>query len=414
MKPPASAPDWAALRADFPILDQTVHGRPLVYLDNGATTQKPRAVIAALARFYERDNANVHRAIHELSYRATTAYEDARARVARYLTAASPEEIVFTRGTTESINLVAYVFTPLLRPGDAILLTEMEHHSNLVPWQLLARRTGARLRFVPVTGDEGRLDLDRLDELLDGRVKLFAFTHVSNTLGTINPVAELCARARARGVVTLVDAAQSAGHLPLDVQQLGCDFLAFSGHKMAGPTGIGVLYGRHALLESLDPFHGGGEMIASVHFEESTWNKVPHKFEAGTPDIAGAVGLHAAMDYLDGVGRAAIARHDEDLARAACDKLRGIPGIRLLGPAGARGAVVSFALAGIHAHDVVTFADQEGVALRGGHHCTQPLLRKLGVPATTRASFYLYNTPAEVDRLAEVIRQAAKFFGARD
>ncbi|HUL54878.1 MAG TPA: cysteine desulfurase [Opitutaceae bacterium] len=414
MKPPASVPDWAALRADFPILDQTVHGRPLVYLDNGATTQKPRAVIAALARFYERDNANVHRAIHELSYRATTAYEDARARVARYLTAASPEEIVFTRGTTESINLVAYVFTPLLRPGDAILLTEMEHHSNLVPWQLLARRTGARLRFVPVTGDEGRLDLDRLDELLDGRVKLFAFTHVSNTLGTINPVAELCARARARGVVTLVDAAQSAGHLPLDVQQLGCDFLAFSGHKMAGPTGIGVLYGRHALLESLDPFHGGGEMIASVHFEESTWNKVPHKFEAGTPDIAGAVGLHAAMDYLDGVGRAAIARHDEDLARAACDKLRGIPGIRLLGPAGARGAVVSFALAGIHAHDVVTFADQEGVALRGGHHCTQPLLRKLGVPATTRASFYLYNTPAEVDRLAEVIRQAAKFFGARD
>ena len=414
MKPPASAPDWAALRADFPILDQTVHGRPLVYLDNGATTQKPRAVIAALARFYERDNANVHRAIHELSYRATTAYEDARARVARYLTAASPEEIVFTRGTTESINLVAYVFTPLLRPDDAILLTEMEHHSNLVPWQLLARRTGARLRFVPVTGDEGRLDLDRLDELLDGRVKLFAFTHVSNTLGTINPVAELCARARARGVVTLVDAAQSAGHLPLDVQQLGCDFLAFSGHKMAGPTGIGVLYGRHALLESLDPFHGGGEMIASVHFEESTWNKVPHKFEAGTPDIAGAVGLHAAMDYLDGVGRAAIARHDEDLARAACDKLRGIPGIRLLGPAGARGAVVSFALAGIHAHDVVTFADQEGVALRGGHHCTQPLLRKLGVPATTRASFYLYNTPAEVDRLAEVIRQAAKFFGARD
>ncbi|HUJ43631.1 MAG TPA: cysteine desulfurase [Opitutaceae bacterium] len=414
MKPPAFAPDWAALRADFPILDQTVHGRPLVYLDNGATTQKPRAVIAALARFYERDNANVHRAIHELSFRATTAYEDARARAARFINAASPEEIVFTRGTTESINLVAYVFTPRLQPGDTILLTEMEHHSNLVPWQLLAQRTGAHLRFVPVTGDEGLLDLRRLDDLLSGKVKLFAFTHVSNTLGTINPVAELCARARAHGVISLVDAAQSAGHLPLDVQLLGCDFLAFSGHKMAGPTGIGVLFGRRALLDSLEPFQGGGEMIASVQFEESTWNKVPHKFEAGTPDIAGAVGLHAAMDYLEGVGRAAIGRHDEELARAACDRLRGIPGLRLLGPTGARGAVVSFALAGIHAHDVVTFADQEGVALRGGHHCTQPLLRKLGVPATTRASFYLYNTPAEVDRLAEVISQAAKFFGARD
>jgi len=414
MKPPAFAPDWAALRADFPILDQTVHGRPLVYLDNGATTQKPRAVIAALARFYERDNANVHRAIHELSFRATTAYEDARARAARFINAASPEEIVFTRGTTESINLVAYVFTPRLQPGDTILLTEMEHHSNLVPWQLLAQRTGAHLRFVPVTGDEGLLDLRRLDDLLSGKVKLFAFTHVSNTLGTINPVAELCARARAHGVISLVDAAQSAGHLPLDVQLLGCDFLAFSGHKMAGPTGIGVLYGRRALLDSLEPFQGGGEMIASVQFEESTWNKVPHKFEAGTPDIAGAVGLHAAMDYLEGVGRAAIGRHDEELARAACDRLRGIPGLRLLGPTEARGAVVSFALAGIHAHDVVTFADQEGVALRGGHHCTQPLLRKLGVPATTRASFYLYNTPAEVDRLAEVISQAAKFFGARD
>ena len=414
MKPPVHAPDWAALRADFPILHQTVNGRPLVYLDNGATTQKPRAVIEALTRYYERDNANVHRAIHELSYRATTAYEAARARAARFINAALPEEIVFTRGTTESINLVAYVFTPRLQRGDAILVTEMEHHSNLVPWQLLAQRTGAQLLFVPVTGDEGLLDLSRLDDLLGRNVKLFAFTHVSNTLATINPVAELCARARRHGVISVVDAAQSAGHLPLDVQTLGCDFLAFSGHKMAGPTGIGVLYGRQALLESLDPFQGGGEMISSVQFEQSAWNKVPHKFEAGTPDIAGAVGLHAAMDYLDGVGRAAIASHDEELARDACERLREIPGIRLLGPPGARGALVSFALPGIHAHDVVTFADQEGLALRGGHHCTQPLLRKLGVPATTRASFYLYNTPAEVGRLAEVILQAAKFFGARD
>ena len=414
MKPPAHAPDWAALRADFPILDQTVHGRPLVYLDNAATTQKPRVVIEALTRYYERDNANVHRAIHELSFRATTAYEAARARAARFINAPRPEEIVFTRGTTESINLVASVFTSRLKRGDAILLTEMEHHSNLVPWQLLAQRTGAQLLFVPVTGDEGLLDLAGLDALLGRNVKLFAFTHISNTLGTINPVAELCARARRHGAITVVDAAQSAGHLPLDVQALGCDFLAFSGHKMAGPTGIGVLYGRQALLESLDPYQGGGEMIASVQFEQSTWNKVPHKFEAGTPDIAGAVGLHAAMDYLDAVGRAAIGRHDEELACYAGERLCGIPGIRLLGPRGTRGGLVSFALAGIHAHDVVTFADQEGIALRGGHHCTQPLLRKLGVPATTRASFWLYNTREEVDRLAEVILRAAKFFGIQD
>ena len=411
MNPSPSAPDWAARRADFPILQQSVHGRPLVYLDNGATTQKPRAVIDALVRYYERDNANVHRAIHELSHRATTAYEAARARAARFINAAAPEEIIFTRGTTEGINLVAYVFTPRLRRGDAILVTEMEHHSNLVPWQLLAQRTGAQLLFVPVTGDEGRLDLSHLDGLLARNVKLFAFTHISNTLGTINPVAELCARARRHGAVTVVDAAQSAGHLPLDVQTLGCDFLAFSGHKMAGPTGIGVLYGRLPLLESLDPFQGGGEMIASVQFEQSTWNKVPHKFEAGTPDIAGAVGLHAAMDYLDAVGRAPIAAHDEELARYACAGLREIPGLRLLGPPGARGGLVSFTLAGIHAHDVVTFADQAGIALRGGHHCTQPLLRKLGVPATTRASFYLYNTREEVDRLVAVIRQTAGFFG---
>ena len=319
MKLPASAPDWAALRADFPILRQLVHRQPLIYLDNGATTQKPRAVIDALVRYYERDNANVHRAIHELSYRATTAYEAARARAARFVNATSPEEIVFTRGTTEGINLVSYAFTPRLKRGDAILLTEMEHHSNLVPWQLLARRTGAQLLFVPVTGDDGLLDLARIDDLLGRNVRLFAFTHISNSLGTVNPVAELCARARRHGAVTVVDAAQSAGHLPLDVQALGCDFLAFSGHKMAGPTGIGVLFGRHELLDALEPFQGGGEMIASVQFEQSTWNKVPHKFEAGTPNIAGAVGLHAAMDYLDGIGRPAIAAHDEELARQALD-----------------------------------------------------------------------------------------------
>ena len=405
-------PDWAALRADFPILDQTVHGRPLAYLDNAATTQKPRAVIAALTHYYEHDNANVHRAIHELSARATNAYEAARARVARFIHAASAGEIIFTRGTTESINLVAYSLTSRLRPGDGILVTEMEHHSNLVPWQLLARRTGARLRAVPITGEDGRLDLSRLDELLADNVKLFAFTHVSNSLGSVNPAAELCARARRAGVMTLVDAAQSVGHLPLDVQAIGCDFLAFSGHKMAGPTGIGVLYGRAAVLDTMDPFQGGGEMIATVRIEESTWTKVPHKFEAGTPDIAGAIGLHAAADYLDAVGREAIAAHDDGLARLAYERLKEVPGIQLLGPAGARSGVVSFALPGVHAHDVVTFADQEGIALRGGHHCTQPLLRRLGLAATTRASFYLYNTPEEVDRLASAILATARFFGA--
>jgi cysteine desulfurase/selenocysteine lyase len=412
MNPPnVSAPNWSALRADFPILDQTIHGHPLVYLDNGATTQKPRSVIDALVRYYEHDNANVHRGVHELSYRATTAYEAARTRAARFVNAASPEEIIFTRGTTEGINLLADSFTKRLHSGDAILVTEMEHHSNLVPWQLLAQRTGAHLLFVPVTGDEGQLDLGDLDSLLARQVKLFAFPHVSNSLGTINPAADLCARARRHGVISVVDAAQSAGHLPVDVQALGCDFLAFSGHKLAGPTGIGVLYGRHALLDEMDPFQGGGEMIATVHFERSTWNKVPHKFEAGTPDIAGAIGLHAAMDYLDAIGRSAIAAHDGALARDAFARLAAVPGIRLFGPPGERGGLVSFGLAGAHAHDVVTFADQEGIALRGGHHCTQPLWRKLGITATTRASFYLYNTPGEVDRLVDVIHKAAAFFG---
>jgi len=413
MKPPldAPAPDWAALRADFPILDQMVNGHPLIYLDNGATTQKPRAVIDSLVRYYERDNANVHRGVHALSYRATAAYEAARARAASFIRAGSPEEIIFTRGTTEGLNLIAYAFTSRLKPGDAILVTEMEHHSNLVPWQLLAERTGANLLFVPVTGDDGLLDLGGLDALLARNVKLFAFPQISNSLGTINPVAELCAHARRLGVTTVVDAAQSAGHLPIDVQALGCDFLAFSGHKMAGPTGIGVLYGRHALLETMAPFQGGGEMIASVQFDHSTWNKAPHKFEAGTPDIAGAVGLHTAMDYLDAIGRPAIATHDGQLARDTYARLADVPGIRLFGPRAERGGLVSFSLAGAHPHDVVTFADQAGIALRGGHHCTQPLWRKLGVTATTRASFYLYNTPAEVDRLVDVIHRTAKFFG---
>src|SRR5213075_3204449 len=313
--------DWSALRADFPILDQQVHGHPLIYFDNAATTQKPRAVVEALRSYYEHDNANVHRGLHELSSRATEAYEAARARVAQYIGATSADEIVFTRGTTESINLVAQAWGgKFVRAGDVILLTEMEHHSNLVPWQILAERIGARLRFVPVR-DDGTLALEQLDQLLTPEVKLFAFTHVSNSLGTINPVAELCAKARAVGAVTLVDAAQSAGHMPVNVQELGCDFLAFSGHKMSGPTGTGALYGRAEILDATPPWHGGGEMIVTVALEKSSFKKAPHRFEAGTPNIAGAIGLAAAIDYVDRIGRAAIFEHDSQLARYALDRV---------------------------------------------------------------------------------------------
>ena len=408
-----TAPSFESLRAEFPILDQQVNGRPLVYLDNAATSQKPRAVLEALDHYYRTDNANVHRGIHELSNRATSAYEGARARTARFLHARDETEIVWTRGTTEAINLVANSWgTTNLGPGDRILLTEMEHHSNIVPWQMLAARTGATLAYVPVTGGEGRLDLSNLDALLAPAVKLFAFTHVSNTLGTVNPVAELCALARERGICTLVDAAQSAGHLPLDVQAIGCDFLAFSGHKICGPTGIGALYGRRERLATLPPWQGGGDMISTVGFFESQWNTVPHKFEAGTPDIAGAVGLHAAMDYLDRVGRQRIFEHDQALAQHAYDELSRLKGIRLFGPARGRAGLVSFLLDDVHAHDLVTVADQHGVALRGGHHCNQPLMAKLGVSSTARASFYFYNTHAEVERLIAVVREIQKFFAA--
>ncbi|HNU52456.1 MAG TPA: cysteine desulfurase [Verrucomicrobiota bacterium] len=403
--------DVAALRADFPILDQRVNGWPLVYLDNAATTQKPESVLAALAGFYRADNANVHRGAHTLSQRATDAYEGARERVARFLNARSAEEVVFTRGTTEAINLVAQTWgLSRLQTGDVILLTEMEHHSNLVPWQLVAERTGARLVYLPVTGDDGALDEVHLGWLEDPRVRLFAFTHVSNTLGVINPAADWCARARRRGIVTVVDAAQSAGHLPVDVQSIGCDFLAFSGHKLCGPTGIGALYGRGELLEALPPWQGGGDMISHVEFESSEWNVIPQKFEAGTPHIAGAVGLHAALDYVDRIGRDRIARHDRALAEHACEALGRLAGIRLLGPATGRSGVVSFLFPDLHAHDLVTFLDQRGVALRGGHHCNQPLMRKLGVTSTARASFYFYNTPAEIQRLVDGVREARRFF----
>ncbi len=406
--------NWSSLRADFPILDQTIHGQPLIYFDNAATTQKPRMVLDALRHYYEHDNANVHRGIHELSNRATAAFEAARVRAAKFINARSSDEIIFTRGTTEGINLVAQAWgLKHLKAGDKILLTEMEHHSNIVPWQLLAERSGAKLVYLPVTGDIGLLDLSRLDECLTKDVKLFAMTHISNSLGTINPVADICARARKLGITTLVDAAQSAGHRPIDVQEFGCDFLVFSSHKMCGPTGIGVLYGRQETLENMPPYQGGGEMILSVDFHQSTWKQAPHRFEAGTPDISGAVGLHAAMDYLDKIGRHNIAQHDQELGAYAYAALSGLKGgIRLFGPHIGRAGLVSFLLKEIHAHDVVTVADQRGVALRGGHHCNQPLMRKLGVESTARASFYFYNTTVEIDRFVEVLGEIQKFFGS--
>ena len=400
---------WEAIRRDFPILNQTVNGHPLIYFDNAATSQKPRAVIDTLANFYERDNSNVHRGLHELSNRATAAYENARKRLAAYL-GTEAETIIFTRGTTESINLVVRAWGEAnVGKGDVILLTEMEHHSNLVPWQLLARRKGATLRFVPVDPD-GLLDLENLDDLLDGPVKIFSFTHISNTLGTINPAVDLCARARRAGVTTLVDAAQSAGHRPLDVREIGCDFLALSGHKMCGPTGAGVLYGRKEILEGMEPFHGGGEMIVSVALTQSEFKPPPHRFEAGTPPIAQAIGLGASAHYLDQIGRQRIFDHDQALALQAVALIEEIPGVRIFGPREARAGLVSFVLESAHAHDVVSMADQYGLALRGGHHCTQPLLRKLGVPATARASFYFYNTPEEVIRMAEILRKIHAFF----
>lgn len=412
-----SMPNWSNVRDDFPALLQQVHGKPLVYLDNAATVQKPRSVIDALAHFYERDNANVHRGLHALSMRATDAFEGARARLAKFVNAADPAEIVFTRGTTEAINLVAASWGGAnLKPGDVILLTEIEHHSNLVPWQLIARRTGAKLRYVPVLGAnaEGGLDVAALDTLLTPEVKLFAFTHVSNTLGYISPVAEFCARARKRGVVTVVDGAQSVGHIPVDVQALGCDFFAFSAHKMAGPTGIGALYGRQALLDAMPPYQGGGGMISVVEYFESKWKPTPERFEAGTPDFGSAPAFAAACDYIDALGRGKIAEHDAELSALAYEKLSALPGIRLLGPAAGepRSGLVSFSFPDVHAHDIVTFADEDGLALRGGHHCNQPLMRKLGLSSTTRASFYVYNNPAEIDVLVASLQRILKFFRA--
>jgi cysteine desulfurase/selenocysteine lyase len=403
--------DVERVRADFPILRTLVRGKPLVYFDNAATTQKPQAVIDALAQYYGAENANIHRGVHWLSERATAAFEAARARVARFLGAASPREIVFTRGATEAINLVAQSWgRSCLRPGDEILVTGMEHHANIVPWQLLAEQLGVVLRAAPVT-DRGELDLSAFERLLAGPVKLVSVVHLSNAIGTINPVRRLAELAHDRGVPILVDAAQSVSHLDVNVAELACDFLVFSGHKVLGPTGIGALWARESLLERMPPWQGGGDMIATVSFERSTWAAHPHKFEAGTPHIAGAIGLAAGLDYLDVVGREAVAVHERDLLDYAIERVGAVPGVRLIGTAPDRASILSFAVDGVHPHDVGALLDDEGVAIRAGHHCAQPIMARFGVPATARASFALYNTREEVDVLLRGIERVRQVFG---
>jgi cysteine desulfurase / selenocysteine lyase len=408
--------DWAVrLRSDFSILSRTVHGKPLVYLDSGASSQKPRAVINAMNVYYETTHANVHRGVYELSEEATAQMEKARVKVAHFLNARQSRQIIFTRNTTESINLVAYAWgSANVHAGDLIVLTEMEHHSNLIPWQLLAQRTGARLEFIPVT-DDGLLRPDVYEQLLQQQPKLVAFTHMSNVLGTINPVREMIALAHKAGALALVDGAQSVPHLPVDVQALDVDFLAFSGHKMLGPTGIGVLYGRRELLEAMPPFMGGGDMIRSVSLRHASWNDLPWKFEAGTPAIAESIGLGAAIDYLNALGMENVQRHEEAITRYALEQLQAVPGITLYGPAmngaTARGGVVSFTVGDIHPHDLASILDQEaGVAIRAGHHCAQPLMERYNLPATARASFYVYTIPEEIDALIAGLKRAVEIF----
>jgi len=404
--------DVKRLREDFPILHQTLrHGRSLVYLDNAATTQKPRAVIDALVGYYERDNANIHRGVHELSQRATAAFEEARAKVQHLLGAAHPSEIIFTRGATEAINLVAQSFGRAnLRPGDEVLISAMEHHSNIVPWQQLCEEKGGRLRVLPID-DRGELVMEELPRLLGPRTKLVAVGHVSNALGTLNPLREIIALAHEQGVTVLVDGAQAVAHTRVNVQDLDCDFYCFSGHKLYGPTGIGVLFGRRALLEAMAPWQGGGEMIASVSFEKTLYNVLPHKFEAGTPHIGGAIGLGVAIDYVQSVGLDAIAAYEGELLAYGTRALLGVPRLRLIGTAREKASVLSFVMEGVHPHDIGTILDQEGIAIRTGHHCAQPVMDRFGVAGTARASLALYNTRDEIDALVAGLRKVAEVFG---
>lgn len=405
--------DVARVRRDFPILDQAIHGHPLVYLDNAATAQKPRAVLEAMDHYYRESNANVHRGVHTLSERATALYEGGRDRARAFLNARTREEIIFVRGTTEAINLVAQSYArPRLKPGDEILITHLEHHSNTVPWQMVCEQTGARLKVVPITPD-GALDQEAFERLLGPRTRIFAVAHVSNALGTVNPIAELTARARAAGAMVLIDGAQGVPHCAVDVQALDCDFYAFSAHKLYGPTGIGVLYGRREVLEAMPPWQGGGDMIRTVRFEGSTWNDLPYKFEAGTPAIAEAVGLGAALDYVDRIGLDAIARHEAALLSYALERLREIDGLRFIGSAPQRASVVSFVIEGVHPHDLGTILDHAGVAIRAGHHCAMPVMDFYGVPATARASLACYNTTADIDALVAALQGARDLFGGR-
>jgi cysteine desulfurase / selenocysteine lyase len=405
--------DAHKLRADFPIFEQDVNGKPLAYLDSAVTAQKPRQMLDAMVEFYETSYGNVHRGVYSLSERATAAFEQAREKVRAFVNAPSAREVVFTRNATEGINLVAYAWgLSNLRPGDVAVVTELEHHSNFVPWQYVAGRTGAEFRMIPLN-ETGELDLDALEELgADGEVKVVATNLVSNALGTVNPVERLAAWAHERGAIMVTDAAQAAPHMPIDVQALGCDFLAFSAHKMCGPSGVGALWGRAELLEAMEPFNLGGHMIRKVRFEGTTWGELPHKFEAGTSPIAEAVGFGAAIDYLTTIGLDAILDHEHELAATALDKLAEVPGVKLYGPAADRRAgIVSFNVEGVHPHDVAQILDLDGVAIRAGHHCCQPLMQKLGVAATNRASFYLYTIPEEIDRLVDGVRKAKQLLG---
>ena len=409
-EPAANMFDAERIRAEFPILDQEVNGRPLVYLDNGATSQKPRRVIDAIRRYYESDNANVHRGLHALSERATNAYEGARDTVRAFLNAADRREIIFVRGATEGLNLVAQSWArPRLGPGDDVVITTMEHHSNIVPWQIVCRQTGARLRVAPIH-DSGELDMEAFAKLVNKRTRIVAVAHVSNALGTINPVAEIVETAHDAGAIAVLDGAQAAAHGAVDVRALGCDFYVLSSHKCYGPTGMGVLYGRSDLLEEMEPYQGGGDMIRTVSFEESTWNDLPYKFEAGTPNIAGAIGLGSAVEFMTELGLDAIAAHEHDVLEYATQALDGLDGIRIIGTAPEKAGIVSFVVEGVHPHDVGTIVDRHGVAIRAGHHCAMPLMRRYGVPATSRASLALYNTRADIDALVESLRKVKEIF----
>ena len=402
--------DIQYIRKQFPVLAQTVRGKPLVYLDNAATTQKPQVVLDTLFRYYTAENANIHRGVYELSQNATRAYEGARSKIAAFLNAAEPAEIIFTRNATEGINLVAQTFgRSKVGAGDEVVISEMEHHSNIVPWQLLCEEKGARLRVVPIT-DDGELMLDELSSLLGPRTKLVSIVHMSNSLGTVNPVRQVVELAHKFDIPVLIDGSQAAYHMSVDVRALDCDFYVVTGHKLYGPTGIGALYGRRSLLDAMPPYQGGGDMISSVTFERTTYNELPHKFEAGTPHIAGAIGLGAAVDFIADVGFGAIAAHERQLLEYATTALSGVPGLRLIGTAREKASILSFVLEGVHPHDVGTVVDTEGVAIRTGHHCTQPVMDRFGVPATARASLAMYNTTDEVDHLVMALAKVREVF----